>query len=552
MGDNDQRVIVIGLDGATWDLIRPWVEEGKLPTFSRLMKEGTWGILESLELPISSAAWTTITTGVNPGKHGIFDFSIRKKDSYEIRPVSSKDAKCPRLWDIIGIYDKRSYIIDVPLTYPPQKIHGCMLSGFPCPEEHNEFTYPPEFIDELREVIGRDIHFQPRISPHDEAKFLEEMFEITDYVEATIKYILREKNFDFLMSVFVGPDALGHTFFKYIDINHPKYRENKELSHAILKMYIKLDKMLKSIMELLDENDKLFLISDHGFSSVYYGVALNKWLMEKGYLHLKMNPGTIFRETFFNLGLTYENIFKIIKTLRGVKKVQNYIYSDNDASLVRKLIQRMVSSMMIGGKDIDWQATEAYSQGNFGQIYINLRGREPEGSVDTQNYDELVEVIISDLREFRYNGERVFDEIERGKDVYAGAFAKNGPDIICTHSKSKYMVSRFFEFGSTKTITVHPVWSGTHDRTGIFLAWDNNNDIAAGKRIKAKLCDVTPTILHLFSIPIPKDMDGKPLMEIFSKDTEFAKTRVGYEKGLKERTEEAVKRLKIKGVFGKI
>jgi predicted AlkP superfamily phosphohydrolase/phosphomutase len=546
------RVVVIGLDGATWDLIKPWAEEGTLPTFNKLMNEGTWGILESLELPISSAAWTTITTGVNPGKHGIFDFSIRKRNSYEIRPVSSKDAKYPRLWDIIGIYGKKSYIIDVPLTYPPQKIHGCMLSGFPCPEDHNEFTYPPEFIDELREVIDRDVHFQSRISPHDEAKFLEEMFKITDYVEETIKYILREKNFDFLMTVFVGPDALGHTFFKYIDRNHPKYRDDKELSHAILNMYIRLDKILKSIIELLNGNDKLFLISDHGFSSVYYGVALNKWLMGKGYLHLKRNPGTIFREILFNLGLTYENIFKIIKKLRGVKKVQNYIYSDNDTSLVRKLIQRIVSSMMIGGNDIDWQATEAYSQGNFGQIYINLRGREPEGSVDIQKYDELVEVIISDLREFRYNGERVFDEIERGKDVYIGAFAKNGPDIICTHSKSKYIVSRFFEFGSTKTITVHPIWSGTHDRNGIFLAWDNNNDFAAGKRLKAKLCDITPTILHLFSIPIPKDMDGKPLMEIFSKDTEFAKARVGDEKRLKERTEEVIKRLKIKGVFGKI
>jgi predicted AlkP superfamily phosphohydrolase/phosphomutase len=354
------------------------------------------------------------------------------------------------------------------------------------------------------------------------------------------------------MTVFVGPDALGHTFFKYIDMKHPKYREDKELSNAILKMYIRLDKILKSIVELLNENDKLFLISDHGFTSVYYGVALNKWLMEKGYLHLKRNPGTIFRETLFNLGLTYENIFKIIKTLRGVKKIQNYIYADNDASMVRKLIQRMVSSMMIGENDIDWQATEAYSQGNFGQIYINLRGREPEGCVDIQRYDELVDVIISDLREFRYNGERVFDRIEKGKDVYAGDFAKNASDIICTHSKSKYIVSRFFEFGSTKTITVHPVWSGTHDRNGIFLAWDNNNDIAAGKRIKAKLCDITPTLLHLFAIPIPKDTDGKPLMGIFSKDTEFAKTGVEYDKGLKERTEEVIKRLKIKGVFGKI
>jgi predicted AlkP superfamily phosphohydrolase/phosphomutase len=81
------RVIVIGLDGATWDLINPWAEEGKLPTFSKLMKEGTWGILESLELPISSAAWTTLTTGVNPGKHGIFDFSIRKNNSYERREI---------------------------------------------------------------------------------------------------------------------------------------------------------------------------------------------------------------------------------------------------------------------------------------------------------------------------------------------------------------------------------------------------------------------------------------------------------------------------------
>ena len=152
------------------------------------------------------------------------------------------------------------------------------------------------------------------------------------------------------------------------------------------------------------------------------------------------------------------------------------------------------------------------------------------------------------MKNFRYNGERVFDIIKRGRDIYSGEFAERGPDIVCIHSKSKYIVSRFFEFGSKKTITVHPVWSGTHDKNGIFLTWDGEKDIERGKRIKATIQDVTPTILHIYGFPIPEDMDGRVLTEIFKKNSEYVKRRITFQKvGEKRKVKEKIEKLKHLG-----
>jgi len=539
--DTKTRVIVVGIDGATWDLIIPLVKKGKMPTFKKLMKEGVWGLLESTEPPISSASWTTITTGVNPGKHGIFDFSRRKDGTYEIRPLSSKDVRVPRVWDILGYYGKKVYIINVPMTYPPKKVNGALISGFPCPEDKNDFSYPPRFIEELRAKIDRDIHFQNRISPHQEREFFEEMMKITDYLAETVNYILKNKEFDFLMSVFTAPDAVGHVFFKYLDENHPKFENKKEFVDAYFSIYTKLDEILESILNRLKENDKLLIVSDHGFTSVYYGVALNKWLMEKGYLRLKRRPSTLFKRFLFNLGITPENLFRIAKKLNLVKKAQEEAYRES-----KSFIRKIVDFITIGWDDIDWSKTKAYSQGNFGQIFINLKGREPQGCVTLEEYNDIVDKIISDLKELRFNGERVFDIIKRRDEVYKGDFVKYAPDIICLHSNSKFVVSRFFEFGSRKIITIHPVWSGTHDKFGIFLAWDGGKDINEGKNITAKVEDVTPTVLYMFGIPIPKYMDGRVLTEIF-KVYYITTRKISYnhpKRDVRNRTREVVKMLR--------
>ncbi|MHA1665156.1 MAG: alkaline phosphatase family protein [Candidatus Njordarchaeales archaeon] len=504
------EVLVIGIDGATWDLIKPWAESGELPTFKRLMNEGAWGILESLEIPISSAAWVSITTGKNPGKHGVFDFSMRKGNSYDIRPLSSRDVKSERVWDILGRHGKRVAILNVPMTYPPWKVNGVMISGFPCPEEYGKFTYPRHLIDELRREIDQDIHFQPRTSPHEEEEFFSEMLQITEYVKLTTLYMLRKEAFDFIMTVFVGPDAVGHTFFKYMDENHPKYRRNERFSRAMLEIYKSVDRALCAIIKEIMDGTKVFLVSDHGFSPVYYAVALNKWLMEKNYFKLKNTPMTLFKRFLFNLGLTYENLVKLTIKLGLFKRAQREAYAE------RSILRRFLSSIMISWDDVDWSRTKAFSQGNFGQIFINLRGREPCGIVSQDEYDDLVNEIMAELRTFRHNGERVFDVIVRGREVYKGKYAYKGPDIICLHSRSKYVVNRFLEFGSKKTVTVHPIWSGTHDRWGIFLAWDDKGEIVnINGAVKANVYDITPTILHVFKIPTSPDLDGRVLIEIF-------------------------------------
>ena len=130
---NVRKVICIGLDGATFDLIRPWLSKGKLPNIGRIIKDGVWGELESVIPPVSAPAWTSFMTGKNPGKHGIFGFKKEKQGTYEELFVNRKLIKSETLWKCLSDVGKKVIVINVPLTYPPEEINGYLMSGMDTP-----------------------------------------------------------------------------------------------------------------------------------------------------------------------------------------------------------------------------------------------------------------------------------------------------------------------------------------------------------------------------------------------------------------------------------
>ena len=153
MNSSSIKIMVIGLDGATFDLIKPWASEGKLPTFKKLLKNGIYANLESTVPYATVPAWPSFATGCNPGKHGFYDFFKEKENSYELtveaRP--SKVVKQPTLWEILSYYNKNVAVINVPGTYPPYKINGYMITGMLSPPGA-KFTYPLDFKDELEKA----------------------------------------------------------------------------------------------------------------------------------------------------------------------------------------------------------------------------------------------------------------------------------------------------------------------------------------------------------------------------------------------------------------
>jgi len=540
----EKKIFIIGLDGATWKLIDPLIAKGKLPTFRKLIKNGTRGILESTLLPVSPAAWTSFATGRRPDKHGIFDFAHREKATYDSVPYSSLDRKCETLWNILGKKNKRSIVLNVPCTYPPEKVKGLMVSGFPTPEELGDFTYPSKLLNELRGKFGKDFRFQPRVNAQNEGPFLEEMHTVTDYVYKATDYLMKKYPWDFLMTVFVGPDALGHVFYKYMDPTHPLHKEKspEKYKNAVYDMYEKIDGYMAALLENIDPDTTVFLMSDHGFGPIHYGVSINNWLVDEGFLVLKKDLSTRFRRRLFRMGVNYSNLFRLIKALGLMKHAAKQAYSK------KSRLSAFVNKFFLTVNDIDWKRTTAYCMGNGGQLYINLKGREPLGIVEAgKEYHGLVEKVIRRLGKLKdpNNGEVMFDEAYRKKDVFPAAGETDiVPDIVFFNRNMRYSINRFFEFGSKHLLSPHPMWNGTHTHDGIFLA-NEPGQVRKGERIEnATIQDITPTILHMMNAPLSRDMDGKILMDIFEKDSKFKKSKTEYTDMEKERIQEMIGTLK--------
>lgn len=276
------KVIVVGLDGATLDLMGPWMDQGKLPTFDRLRKQGVSGRLRSTIPHYSAPAWVSIVTGVNPGTHGIYDFF--RTDSFGKRLVSTTYRKSPAIWNILTEAGKTSVIVNVPGSYPPEKINGVMISGLLTPSEKSEFTYPKSLKQELTpeklgafelEQIAVDDIPKNLAARHAPAKVID-MVNASTVSHATVtRNLLRTRDWDFAMVVFRGTDDAQHYFWG-----------NNE---RILSCYQKADECVGQFMN--DYPEAVFiLVSDHGFGKAEKFLYVNNLLYNAGYLQAHTDP----------------------------------------------------------------------------------------------------------------------------------------------------------------------------------------------------------------------------------------------------------------------
>ena len=540
-----EKIFIIGLDGATWDIIDPLIAKGELPSIKNLLENGTRAALKSYIVTASPAVWTSVATGCNPEKHGLFDFTYRKKDTYEQIPYNSRDSKCETLWKILGREGKKVGVLNVPGTYPVDKVNGFMVTGLPTPEEKEDYTYPKNLLFELRKELGKDFRFQPQIHVLNEAPFLGEMNAVSDYVYQATDYLMNNYPWDFLMTVFMGTDAIGHAFWKYMDPEHPLYDASapKEYKHAISNIYKNIDKKIGLLQKNIGSDTTLILMSDHGFGPLHYGVSINNWLLKERFLALKRNASTRLRYWMFQRGVNYYNLLKLTKALGLTKQVSEAADSPKSSLL------DLVNKFFLTNKDIDWNRTVAYSMGSGGQFFINLKGREPQGIVEPNGeYYKLVNQITTRLSELRdpNNNNIVFDEIYNKKEAYPlSRIEDNAPDIVFYDKNKRYHINRFFLFGSKELISKHPVWSGTHSQNGIFVACNDDHIRKGGEIEQVGICDIAPTVLHIMGLSIPKIMDGEMLRGIFEKSSKVYGRKTVY-KSHSRTKEEARVNLKIK------
>jgi len=527
--NSDKKVVVLGLDGATFDIIRPMIAEGRLKNFSRLIERGSSGNLISTILPLSSVAWSSFASGRNPAKHGMYDFSKRVDGSYSYAPVTSLDRGAKAIWEYASDAGKRCLIVNVPLTYPPEKVNGVMISGFPYPESRRDFAWPKEVIDEIKDQLGITSILKPNpqfLKEGDERKIAAEVNEITKNQAEILKYYLQKKDerWNLVISVFDATDVVSHFFWHHIDANHPKYNAERAKIYGPLlyDVYEQLDLAVGDLLKVLDPKDNVFVISDHGFGPVYYAVYMNNWLIGNNYLRLKRTTGTRFRKGLFDMGITSEFLFNTVKKLHIVDtKTNTYNKDSKKVAFAKKLT--------LSTDDIDWDETLAYASGNYGPIYANLKGREPNGKVERGNeYESLVAELVGKLKLVRdpKTNRPLFDLIYTKDRIYSGQFYDGAPDILYFDSTWLNYPLRVFEFGSRKLIAPNPIYTGAHRMEGILMG--AGPDISHRIYMNMNLIDLAPTILHMLGLSVPTDMDGKVLTEVFDPQSEFMARKVQY------------------------
>ena len=402
------RVLVIGLDGATFDLIEPWVNEDKLPCLGNLMKNGVWGNLRSVIPSISGPAWVSFMTGKNPGKHGILGFTTyADQNDEQAQLISYLHVKDATLWQVLSSHGRRVGVMNVPVTYPPQKVNGFLISGFMTPPSATVFTYPEELkqsIPDYRIGIRRKRRTEDGRADIRELKdelIAKEFHEIADKRTSAAVELMSQWNPDFFMVVFKGTDDMQHLFWGREDI--------------LLEYYRKIDNSIDRILAESGKDSNVLIISDHGFGPATTRLfSTNAWLQQAGLLPRKRDlKGSLLRSV-------YDFAWHLNRRTKLTKRLPS-----RSVATVRKAVRQ----------GLDWKKTKAYGREITGTaaININLRGREPRGIVEPgQEYEELREEVIRKLLSLKdpQTGEKVMSGVYKNNEIYWGQNLNKVPDII--------------------------------------------------------------------------------------------------------------------------
>lgn len=509
------KTLIIGLDGATFDLIDPWIKKGDMPNLSKLISEGAWGELQTVFPPITPAAWSSFLTGKNPGKHGIYDFLHYDMQRHEPEPNNRLTRRATDFWEIFNRNGLSTGLISIPTTYPPAEVNGYMITGLMTPRkepvEKTDYTYPAGLKYEIKENVGKYV-IHPKV-PYKKGKAKKVYDDLINSLEIkvkTVRYLMTKHPTNLTMFVIAGTDKILHDMYHLIDPNHPSHdtEEAKKDAHFILDYYKNVDLRIGEIIdEFCDENTLIAVISDHGNGPIYKWIYLNNWLLKEGYLKLKKTPLTLIKRFLFNLGLTPSNIYKFLL---------KFGFSKSKVSF--KAREKIIAKFFLSWDDIDWKRTRAFSFGHVGQIFIHKQNKETQEGVTCQEYENLKSEIEEKLEKLQdTDGTMVVEKILDKSKVYSGPYESESADIIFMPHRLEYMALGTSAFASNKIIGPAFGNSGNHRMNGIFII--KGRGIKKNYNIKnTQITDVIPNILFWNDLPIDADMDGKILKDIYEEE----------------------------------
>lgn len=483
-----------------------------MPNLATLLKGGVWGGLRSTTPPFSAQAWVSMVTGKNPGKHGVVDFWERRPGQAPDQRrsfVSARQIHGETLWQIAGRQGLRVGVVNVPVTYPPTAVNGYLVSGLLTHQGRDDYVYPPE----LRTAILGQVPdynpdpFDPLGTSRQQISALQEWMEKHEKVS---RYLMDHERTDLFFNVVQALDHLQHLFWNDIA------GSSGGLDDSVAgRCYRLADDIIGHRLRSLDEQTNLFLVSDHGFGPVHKWFHVNRFLLEQGFLTLGEAGRGLTGTTSVRLGLTPQRIRNVVRRLDRLGLRQRL------GRLARVSLGRRIDSAL--ALPVDWSRTRAYSGSPATEgIFVNLKGREPEGVVQPgRPYEQVRDELAAALQALRdpETHEPVVQAVYRREELYDGPFLDLLPDVVFDLGDGPYLASDALDADRFLDALPAGFVQGGHRSTGVLAAIGPDIRSASEGRVEgAQIIDVAPTVLFALGLPIPKDMDGRPLLELFTED----------------------------------
>ena len=459
-----RRVFVIGLDCAEPTLVfERWRDD--LPTLRQLMDQGAYGRLRSSHPPITVPAWSSMLSGKDPGQLGFYGFRNRADYSYErMRIATNLAVDVDRVWDVLSHAGKRSILVGVPQTYPVKPLNGICISSFLTPPGGAKWCWPPSLKDEILSLLdGEEYMFDVHnFRTEDKAWLLEQIYKMAQQHFKVIGHLMDTQPWDLFMFVDMGVDRIHHGFWAYMDPAHPRYEPGNPFENAIHDYYVYLDQELGKLLENLDDDTAVLVVSDHGAKALRGGFCINEWLKQQGLLVLEDQPP-------------------------GLVPLEKC--------------------------EVDWKRTKVWGSGGYyARVFFNVEGREPNGIIPAEEYESFREEMIRRFEATTDNQGNLLGTVAlKPEDLYREV-RNIAPDLIVYFGNLSWR-----SVGSLGFDAIHTFENDTgpddanHAQDGLIILYDPRHDLGGQRLEGLQLECVAPTILRLMNVKVPADMEAEPI-----------------------------------------
>ncbi len=484
-----KRVMVLGIDGGSFDLLLPLMKKGALPNLWKLCSEGARAPLLSTIPPVTPAAWATLMTGTNCGRHGIYYFFPWELSKYSLNPkgnfVSSAQIDGVPFWKIMNKAGKKTILVNLPLTYPPFPVDGCVVSGFPAPVKPKVFTHPKDLAGELGDyridlpklIENEEWNLESFLKTEGPEKYLDSVLALQEKRTAACEMLLRDKAWDFFMAVFVGNDRLAHFFWPESD---------RDMNNPLIRYLEKLDSDFGRLLNHVDAETTVAVMSDHGFGPSPT-CSINVLDVLRGSGHFKLRT---FATPYY--------------AARIMMRMARLIRDPVPPDAVHRII--------------DFKRSRVFPVPIYNNIFgiaVNTAGEKLSGCVEPgDEYEKVRDEVIDFVEHLKRpgTGEAVVESVRRREEIYKGPRLAEAPDLIVA-LKPEYTVH--FGCNLRPAFRERPYFRpGEHRREGILIL--SGPGIKNGELPQSPdIADVTPTLLYSLGVPIPEHLDGSIVRDAF-------------------------------------